>query len=144
VASDVVESLWGGYMLAQAALVAAVPLDQNQVPAIYPVLGRQDSNTDPYIIWEFVEYSEEQPIGGPADVADARVKISCFSMNWDTAKAVGRTVRDTFRFLQFPVALGPHSTILGYWVISSPDDADASEAGLFESVVEIGMQLQFA
>lgn len=149
VPTETLQGDFGAYLMREPTLVAAVGIDEvNGQPAIYPGTGEQDSKADPYIVWRFENYSELQLVGGPPDVADITAHFECYAGNYETAKGVGAVIQNFLRFLPLPIRLPDPSGIpgafilLAHWIIAARDDEN-QEGGLFETVVEVGLQVQF-
>lgn len=137
-----IQTDFGAFLLASNTLVTAVPTDERGKPAIYYGWGPQDSAADPYLVYKFPRYSEEQQVGGPASIASAEISISCFSRVPDNANALASVVLTLLRFE--PLAFTMGSFIVNQTWIRETRDEVAAELGLFEVVIEVGMDLQIS
>lgn len=140
--SNPIQVAFGVYLQTLGSLISAVATDSTGKPAIYYARGLQDSNADPYLIYEFSNYIEEQEIGGPPVVARADVAVKCYSASPDSAQTLAQVIDGIFRFQNLPFSMPPF-VVLGTWIKDVRDEQDA-DIGLFAAVVEVGMQFEIS
>ena len=141
-----IQPAFGAYLTQGLVGAGVIFNDEGGSPAVYPTRGRQDSSTDPYAWWRFTSYTQHQDVGGstnpqqtgPPEIANAYCQVHCLSKVYETAWAVADAA---IKLLQYsaPITGGPK--VLGSWIVNAYD-ADAPEIGMFEAIVEVGMQLQ--